>query len=65
MEETYYYKQHGLLWIVYEKVDTGLDVMSVEDSRWKSEKDAKLHCNLLNGINQRAKPEIKIFIYYE
>lgn len=48
MEEKYYYCKHGLLFIVYERVDTGLDIISDEDSRWESEDKAKEHCRILN-----------------
>lgn len=46
--EEYYYCKHGLLYIVYQKVDTGMSNTSVEDSRWVDEEKAKEHCKLLN-----------------
>ena len=50
MEEKYYYCKHGLLYIVYEKVDTGMDEMAIEDSRWEDEEKAKEHCRILNSL---------------
>lgn len=54
----YFYKKHGLLFIVYCKVDTGFQIVDVEDSRWEDETKAKEHCYILNveflehGINR-------------
>lgn len=62
--EKYYYKQHGLLWIVYERVDTGMDVISTEDSRWNTELKASLHCDLLNpktDTNKEIDEELYLF----
>jgi len=39
----------GLLFIVYEEVDTGLDIVHVEESRWECEEKANKHCKLLNS----------------
>lgn len=44
----YYYAKHGLLFIVVRDVDTGMDIIPVEDSRWTDEEQAKEHCRLLN-----------------
>ena len=50
----YYYKKHGLLYVVYyEYVDysggLGAEIHIEIDSRWKSEKKAKKHCEILNS----------------
>lgn len=49
MNEKYYYSKHGLLYIVYINVDTGISVVPIEDSRWESEEKAKEHCSILNA----------------
>ena len=49
MEEGYYFCKHGLLYIVYFNIETGLDVVAEEDSRWEDEEKAKEHCRILNG----------------
>jgi hypothetical protein len=37
------------LFIVYEEVDTGIDIVHVEESRWECEEKANKHCKLLNS----------------
>jgi hypothetical protein len=48
MNEKYYYINHGLLYIVYRDEDTGMSIVSFEDSRWDDEGKAKEHCRILN-----------------
>lgn len=50
-KDKYFYVKHGLLYIVYEVTDTGIDSVPTEDSRWEDEKKAKEHCDILNGIS--------------
>ena len=50
----YYYKKHGLLYIVYyEYVEygggLGAEILTEIDSKWKSKKKAKKHCEILNS----------------
>ena len=52
MENRFYVCKHGLLYVVYEKVDTGMDEVSVKDSSWEDEEKAKLHCRILNNDTQ-------------
>lgn len=44
-------EQIGLLFIVYEEVDTGLDIVYIEESRWECQEKADKHCKLLNELN--------------
>lgn len=50
MKDTYRYKKHGLLWIVYKSLWTGIEMSYTEDSKWDSEEKAKEHCRLLNEL---------------
>ena len=49
MEEGYYYIKHGLLFIVYINIETGMSITTQEDSRWEDEEKAKEHCRILNS----------------
>jgi len=47
--EKFYYVKHGLLFIVYERIEANFSsIFTEEDSRWINEDDAKEHCNILN-----------------
>lgn len=47
--EDFYYKKHGLLYIVYERYQTGHgDMSETKDSEWNNEEKAKAHCEILN-----------------
>ena len=44
----YYYEMHGLLFVVYEQVNTGMATVGHEYSKWEDEEKAKEHCRILN-----------------